>query len=111
MEIDAVRYKNCDVIKPGGRIDSDSSPALRQALEAVTNEKRYNIVCDLSEVEFLSSSGVWVLLDTQKECKKRNRGQLVLASANEDIQKTLELAGLQHFFQVYENVTDAVGNI
>ena len=40
MEIDAVRYKNCDVIKPGGRIDSDSSPALRQALEAITNEKR-----------------------------------------------------------------------
>lgn len=110
MTVETTQYKRCDVIKMGGRIDSATASDLRKAMDAVLDEGRYKIVFDMSEVEFLSSSGVWVLLETQKKCKRWNRGDLVIASANENIQKTLDLAGLKHFMQMYDDITAAVAS-
>lgn len=110
MAVETTQYKRCDVIKMAGRIDSATAPDLRKAMDTVLGEGRYKIVFDMSEVEFLSSSGVWVLLETQKKCKRWNRGDLVIANANENIQKTLDLAGLKHFMRMYDDMTTAVAS-
>jgi len=39
----------------------------------------------MTDVNFLSSAGWWVLIGTQKECKKLNRGELVLACMDKTI--------------------------
>lgn len=93
-----------------GRIDSDTAQELKETFKAITDEGRFRIAFDMSEVDFMSSVGVWVLLDTQKMCKRYNRGDLVIASVNENIQHTLDLAGLIHFFKIYDSVLDAVGS-
>ena len=111
MDIETTQYKRCDVVKMIGRIDSASAPQLKETFEALTEAGRFHIVFDMSEIDFISSSGVWVLIETQKECKKWNRGQLVICNVNDKIQETLDLSGLKHFFQIYDDVTQAVGNI
>lgn len=110
MEITTTNYKSCDVVAMEGRIDSNTAPKLTEAFNALTETGHYNLVFDMSRVEFISSTGVWVLMETQKECKKLKRGELVIASVNEKIQHSLDLAGLKHFFKFFDNVTDAVGN-
>lgn len=108
--VETTQYKQVDVVKAGGRIDSHSSPELKEAFDGLLDNGRYKLVFDMSEIEFLSSSGVWVLLETQKRCRKRSRGDLVIASANENIKKTLDLAGLMHFMKMYDDITAAVGS-
>jgi anti-sigma B factor antagonist len=93
-----------------GRIDSDTAQELKETFKSITDDGRFRIAFDMSEVDFMSSVGVWVLLDTQKTCKRYNRGDLVIASVNENIQHTLDLAGLIHFFKIYDSVLDAVGS-
>ena len=110
MEISTTRYKRCDVIKPVGRIDAYTAPALEEALAMVTDEKRFSIVLDLSDVDFLSSRGLWVLTEVQKKCRSYNRGELVLAGVKKEIRDTLNLAGLDGYFQFYDNVTAAVAS-
>lgn len=110
MSIETTNYKSCDVVNMSGRIDSSTAPALTDAFKALTDDGRFNLVLDMGEVEFISSTGVWVLMETQKECKKRKRGELVIANVNEKIQHSLDLAGLKHFFKFFDSVTDAVGN-
>ena len=110
MEIKTTNYKSCDVVMMSGRIDSDTSPQLTEAFKALTDDGKFHLVFDMGKVEFISSSGVWVLMETQKECKKRKRGELVIANVNEKIQHSLDLAGLKHFFKIFDNVTDGVGN-
>lgn len=110
MEISTKAHNNCDVVKMAGRIDSATAPDLKTIFKELTDSKRFNIVFDMSEVIFISSTGVWVLMETQKECRKRNRGELVISSVNEKIQHSLDLAGLKHFFKFFANETDAVGN-
>ncbi len=110
MEIKTTNYKSCDVVEMGGRIDSDTAPQLTEAFKALTDDGRYNLVFDMGKVEFISSTGIWVLMETQKVCKKHKNGELVITNVNEKIQHSLDLAGLKHFFTFFDNVTDAVGN-
>lgn len=110
MEISTTRYKRCDVVKVQGRIDSYTSPTLEQSLISLTEEGRYRIVLDLEEVDFMSSKGWWVLIETQKACKRYNRGELVLAAVQDRIRDSLNLVGMGSYFKVYDDLTSAVAN-
>jgi len=110
MKIAMTQYRRCDVVKPAGRIDSQTTPRLKEALDKIVEEGRFRIILDLSEVDFMSSSGIWALLETQKACKRWNRGEVVIANANKNIQRTLEIAGLKHFLRMFGDVLTAVGS-
>ena len=107
MDIASEKLDNFDLVKMEGRIDSNTAPELRKAFSAITEAGRFKILFDMGGVDYISSSGVWVLLDTQKTCKKRNRGELRVANVNENIEYTLDLAGLKHFIQIYDTIEDA----
>jgi anti-sigma B factor antagonist len=111
MEVTVTEYKNCDLIKATGRIDSATAPQLAEAMDAVTDKGRYKIVFDLSDVEYMSSAGLRVLISTQKTCKRYNRGELVLASLPERVYNALDLAGFVQLFRIYDDLTEAVANI
>ena len=109
MDIAKTKYKRCDVVKTSGRVSSLTASELEEAFGVILEGKKYGIVFDMSEIEFISSRGLWVLLETQKTCKK-SRGELVLANVPENIQGTFDLAGMKHFFTFYDDVLSAVGN-
>lgn len=110
MDIQTNSYKRCDVVKMAGRIDSHSAPKLSAALNAVMDRKRYKIVFDMSDVNFLSSAGIWVLVEVQKRCKRYNRGKIVLVNIDERIEDSLGLVGLADYFPSYDDLTTAVGS-
>ncbi len=109
MEIDTSQYKHSDLVKPHGRIDSATAPQLAKALDEITDTGHYKIVLDLSEVDFMSSAGLRVLISTQKTCKRYNRGEVVLASVPKRIHDALDLAGFIPLFKFFDNALDAVG--
>lgn len=110
MEITTISYKHCDLVRIKGRIDSATAPQLSETLEKVNAGGRYKIVLDMAEVEYISSSGLWVLVNTQKNCRRYNRGEVVLACVPERIHAALDLAGFVPFFKMFPDVTAAVGN-
>lgn len=110
MEISVTQYKRCDVVKANGRIDSSTAPQLEAALQSVTDAGRFKIVFDMSEVQFMSSKGWWVLIQAQKRCKRYKRGELVLAKVREEIRSSLDLVGMGTYFKVFDDVTAAVGS-
>jgi anti-anti-sigma factor len=110
MDISQNQTGGIDVVKAVGRIDSNTAPKVREAFETITKAGRFKIVFDMGEIEYLSSSGVWVLLDTQKTCKRKKRGELIIANVNENIEYTLDLAGVKHFIKIKEDVDGAVAS-
>ena len=110
MLITNTPYKHCDLVKVEGRVDSSTAPQLAEALEAITNAGRFKIVLDLSDVSFMSSAGLRVLINTQKTCRRYNRGEIVLASIPANIYSALDLAGFIPLFNVYDDSLTAVGN-
>jgi anti-sigma B factor antagonist len=110
MEISNTQYKHCDLIKVKGRIDSSTAPQLQDSLNAITDNGRYKIALDLGGVDFMSSAGLRVLVNTQKNCKRYNRGEVVLADVPANIHAALDLAGFIPLFKIFNDNTTAVGS-
>jgi anti-sigma B factor antagonist len=109
MEIATQEFKHCDMLKVSGRVDSATAPEFSKALEKTVNRGRFKIVVDMSELEYMSSAGFRALLAAQRNCKRYNRGELVLASVPARIHEALELAGFTELFKIFDTPLDAVG--
>jgi len=110
MEVTTKQFKRCELVKATGRIDSSTAPQLTEILDAINEAGCFRIVFDMSEVEFISSAGLRVLINVQKTCKRWNRGELVLASVPQRIHEALDLAGFLPLFKLYDDATEAVGS-
>jgi anti-sigma B factor antagonist len=110
MEITNQEFKHCDLIKVKGRVDSSTAPEFTRALEKITNDGRFKIALDMSELEYMSSAGFRALLATQRNCKRYNRGELVLVNVPDRIREALELAGFTELFKTFDDPLEAVGN-
>ncbi|MDT7797511.1 MAG: anti-sigma factor antagonist [Actinomycetota bacterium] len=77
----------------GGEVDSASSPQLREQLDAVMAAGPRQVVVDLAEVTFFSSSGITVLLQLQTHCT--DAGVQVVFVVSPPLRRLLGLVGLQ----------------
>ncbi|MGD8751846.1 MAG: STAS domain-containing protein [Anaerolineales bacterium] len=110
MEITSTEYKRCDYVKAKGRIDSITATELEETFNQILQAGKSGIVFDMNDVDFIASRGIWVLIDTQKTLK-RKKGKLVLVNIPEDMKRPLlDYAGVKFFFEVYDDVTEAVGS-
>ncbi len=110
MEITSTSYKRCDLVQASGRIDSFTAPQLADTLRQITDAGRFKIVLEMSNVTYVSSAGLRVLIDVQKTCRQLNRGEIILASVPQRIYETLDLAGFVPLFKFFDNSVSAVGS-
>ncbi|MCK4898159.1 MAG: STAS domain-containing protein [Anaerolineales bacterium] len=110
MDISTQQYKRCDVVTVSGRIDSATAPQLEEALDAIMDAGRFKLVLDMTDVNFVSSKGLWVLIGAQKKCKRYRRGEVVLVNIKEEIRSAFDLVGMSDYFTMSDNITDAVGS-
>jgi anti-sigma B factor antagonist len=110
MEFSITEYKHCDLIKITGRVDSYTSPIIDQALKSLLTDGHYHIVIDMQDVSYLSSSGMLVFINAQKQFQRQDRGEIVFANLSENIYHCFKLAGFNHIFKFYDNVASAVGH-
>ena len=110
MDIQTKEFRRVNLIEIGGRIDSNSAAGLEEAFKAITEAKRFRIVVDMQDLEYISSRGLRALIATLKETRRWNRGDLRLCNVPPRIQEVLDLAGLTPLFKIYDNPVDAVGS-
>lgn len=81
------------VIFVSGELDFHSAPELRQQILAAVNGGTKKLVLDLSQLEFIDSSGLSVIIAGYKRLKERG-GELTLRSLTDRTKKVLEISGL-----------------
>jgi anti-sigma B factor antagonist len=109
VEIKTEQFKRADLIELSGRIDSGNASELEEAFHGLANDGRYNLVLELSGVDYMSSAGLRAMVAALRECKK-HRGDLRLANPSERMGEVLDLAGLDSVFSIYDEATAAVGS-
>ena len=110
MEVNTTQYKHCDLVSAQGRVDSATAPKLAEAFDKILEAGRFKIAFDMSQVEYMSSAGLRVLISVQKTCKRYNRGEIVLAGVPKRIYDALDLAGFIPLFKLFDDATAAVGS-
>lgn len=106
MKITERNINSIQVIAITGRVDVISANDLEVFLnDTVGNNSK--MVFDLSDTEYISSSGLRVFLSALKMIKKRN-GEMKLASLQPVIRNILDISGLSNIFAIYHNIKDAM---
>ena len=109
QQIVRTELKRCDLFKLSGRFDSSRAKDVGDALTYSMDLGHYHVVLDMTDVEYISSGFLRVLVSTQKEAKRFNRGDVYLASPTQRIQDVLKLAGLSEMFKTFATPEEAVG--
>lgn len=109
MDITTRQHKRCVAVAVSGRIDGATAPEFESSLTELTGQGTRNIVLDMSEVEFLSSSGLRVLLTTRKSLGKVG-GRLALAQPSQRVTDTLDIAGIDILFDTYPDREGAIAS-
>ena len=77
-------------VKVGGRLDTTTAPELEATIkENIADVTK--LILDFSELDYLSSAGLRVLLQAQKTMNKQ--GEMIVKNINETIQEIFEVTG------------------
>jgi anti-sigma B factor antagonist len=83
-----------------GEVDVASSPALRAKIAELLDGGADRIVLDLSEMTFIDSSGLGVLVGALKRVRERDRSDLVLTGLQGPPRRVFEITGLTELFSI-----------
>jgi anti-sigma B factor antagonist len=81
------------VLALSGELDVVSAPALERRLREALSEPGAHVSLDLSDLEFVDSAGVSVLIKAKQDADSNGR-TLVLARATEQVHRVFALVGL-----------------
>lgn len=107
MEISREAYKRVTVITVSGRVDSSTADQFEAAVADELKSGQRNLTFDLSQVEFLSSAGLRILVMSRKEAQKSG-GVVRLADPSDRVKETLEIAGLDVLFESFPSREEAI---
>jgi len=88
-----------------GEIDFNTSPEARRVLLELV-ERRGDVMVELSEVEYIDSSGVASLIEAFQSAKGAGR-RFGLVAVSAPALRVLQLAHLDKVLPIYESVVDA----
>ncbi len=100
LELSTRDLGNYWVIKLKGEVDIYTAARLREAIAEAVDEKRYKIVVDLEDVDFLDSTGLGVLVGGLKRVKPFD-GEMGILCTQEKILRVLRITGLTKVFGIY----------
>ncbi len=94
------------VLSLEGKVDTETSPDLREVVFDVIDNGARRIVIDCSGMTYISSAGLRVLMLISSKLKPLG-GSLGLSNIRSDILTHLENAGFIGFFEIYQDNDEA----
>jgi anti-sigma B factor antagonist len=96
------------VVRVTGYVDTTTSHELEKKINAILERRIYNIVVDLSGVDYLSSAGWGIFIGEIREMREQG-GDLKLAGMSPDVYEVFELLEFQNILESYKTAAEAVG--
>jgi len=94
------------VVKLGGELDLYNAEEVRAALADAIGRSPERIVVDMTDVQFVDSTALGVLIEART--RMANRRGFLLAAPGLETRRALEISGLDKHFSVHDSVDDAL---
>jgi len=76
-----------------GELDHEGCEEIRQSFQAAAAHQSGHVVVDLKDVSFVSSQGIWMLIQAHKKLKERG-GQMLLHGVQPHVHKVFDTVGI-----------------
>ncbi len=109
MEASFNKIENVVVLALKGKVDAANVSKLEKVCQQILDQGENNVLIDGTQLEFISSAGLRVLLKLAKSIK-RNSGKLAAARLNDLVRQIFEISGFVELFPIYENVVTGLNH-
>jgi len=95
------------ILSLAGEIDMKCSSELRTKFMELFKSNPAVLIVDMTEVEFMDSSGLAILVETLK-WSRQNNSQLKLVGMVQAVRSVFEISRLDSIFQIYDTHQEAL---
>lgn len=89
-----------------GELDMNTAPELEQALETTVAEEKAAVMLDLSDCEFIDSTGIALIVRTwqrlDRDAGNGGEGKFVLCCVNHQVRRLLKITGVESSISLHE---------
>jgi anti-sigma B factor antagonist len=98
---------DCAVLQVTGEVDVYTAPMLREQIRELAANGAVHLIADLSQVDFLDSTGLGVLVGGLKRIREAG-GSLALSITAPRLLRIFQITGLTNVLTVRRSVTEAI---
>ena len=112
FEVSASELNGIQLISVRGELDLSTAPDLERPLEEALERGEGAILVDLSECEFIDSTGIALIVRAQQRLESDGTGRpLVVCSYNDQVRRVLDITGLDVSIPVHGSRDEALASI
>jgi anti-sigma B factor antagonist len=102
-EVERIDDPRGRVVRPRGELGAEATDDLRAAVTAALGDGQVPVVLDLTEVTFMDSTALSIVLGALREAWARGQGLLVAGPLQPTIVSLLGITGVDRFLTVHES--------
>ena len=109
-EIQTVNQCGIVILNLKGRVDATNSGQVHDRVMEKIKEGCNKMIINFSEVNYISSAGLRVLIFATKSLGK-NSGAFAVCSLNENVRKIFETSGLVNLFTIHKDLETGINSL
>lgn len=106
VEIKEIENNIC-MIKVPEEFQIENASEIKKEIEVLIRDEKLKILIDMSDLEYIDSSGLGVLISIMKKIKLE-KGKMILLSPQKSIVQILELTSLDNVFIINNDLENAI---
>ncbi|MCP4624923.1 MAG: STAS domain-containing protein [bacterium] len=107
MDISVQQSDQISIVSIAGTFDALTADQIVGCIDERISSGEKHLVLDLSEVEFMSSAGLRVILGALKQTRQAG-GDLYLAGAKGGVDRVLKMSGFPKILKAYDSIDNAI---
>lgn len=108
FQVKRLDKNDISVLYPAGFLDAHTVPQFESALNELVENRRYKIVVNFKDLDYISSAGLGVFMGFIEEVRN-NGGDIKLCNLSERVYKVFDLLGFPALFEIYNQESEALG--
>ncbi|MGL4369461.1 MAG: STAS domain-containing protein [Spirochaetota bacterium] len=109
MEINQRAKADVTILDISGEIDLYNAPEIKDIINQLIEDQKYNVIINLEKVSYIDSSGIGALISSLSNLKKY-QGGLKIINVYASVRKVFELTKLTSFFEIFDAEDEALSS-
>lgn len=110
LEITVTIKKKILVVSLSGELDHHTAKEVKNLIEEVVKNRNIkNLILDFSNLIFMDSSGIGVIVGRYKLLSSLG-GRIVISGASKNVSRLLYMSGINKIIETFDSLNDAIEN-
>ena len=110
MKTTITKENNATIVALSGRLDSNSAPQFEQQLQDFLVSPRSHLLFDFNNLDYISSAGLRIILNTAK-AYKTGEYLFLTCAMQEHVQEVFEISGFDSFITIHRSLDESLSTL